>query len=330
MFHHSRMNLMLSAVALGVMLGMAVPALSATDVSLRIDFGRTPRWESVRGTGVYVVRQSDRSDYDVFRYGRRYYAYNHDNGRWYVSRRYNRRFVMISNREVPRELRRIPRDRWNHYPVAWEDRGYQGRGSSTFQVTFGQQPRWSWVRGTRVQVIPYSERPDYDVFRIDGIYYVYSNGFWYSSRRESGQFTRIDVQDVPDELYRVPRDQWRSYPQRDRDYGDRDYRGSSAGPSGYFEVTFGSPPRWYPISGTRVAVIPYSERPDYDVFRVDGTYYVYSDGEWYSSYRESGRFTQIDENDVPDELSRVPRDQWRNYPPAWGRRNREYDWQRGN
>ena len=77
-------------------------------------------------------------------------------------------------------------------------------------------------------------------------------------------------------------------------------------------------------------MIPYSERPDYDVFRIDGTYYVYSDGEWYSSYRESGQFTRIDENDVPDELSRVPRDQWRNYPPAWGRRNREYDWQRGN
>jgi len=314
MFGNRRMHLLLPAMALGIMLGTAMPARSATDVSLQINFGRTPRWETVRGTQVRMIRAGDRSDYDVFRYGSRYYAYNHLNGNWYASRRYSGRFMLIDDRSVPRELRRIPRDRWRHYPAAWAG-GYRGgyRSGSSFTVSFGSPPRWSWVRGTRVQVIPYSERPDYDVFRYDGTYYVYSNGVWYSSTRETGRFGRLDDRYVPDELYRVPRDQWRSYP---RD--DRDYRGSSAS-SATFEVTFGRQPRWSWVDGTRVQIIPYSERPDYDLFRVNGYYYVYADGRWYSSPRESGEFTRIDDQDVPDEIYNVPRDQWRTYPPGWGR-----------
>lgn len=311
-----RMHLLLPVLALGLMLGTAMPASSATDVSLQINFGRTPRWETVRGTQVRMIRSGDRSDYDVFRYGSRYYAYNHMNGNWYVSRRYNGRYMLIDDRSVPRELRRVPRNRWRHYPAEWEG-GYRGgSGSSYFTVSFGSPPRWSWVRGTRVQVIPYSERPGYDVFRYDGTYYVYSNSVWYSSTRETGQFTRIEDRYVPDELYRVPRDQWRSYPR------DRDYRSSSSGTSATFEVTFDRSPRWTWVDGARVQVIPYSQRPDYDVFRVDGLYYVYVGGEWYSSPRESGEFVRIDVRDVPDEIYDVPRDQWRSYPRAWGRDGR--------
>jgi len=79
------------------------------------------------------------------------------------------------------------------------------------------------------------------------------------------------------------------------------------------------------VSGTRVEMVPMSERPDYDVFRYGGSYYVYNSNRWYSSPRESGQFTMSDDRSVPTELSRVPRDQWRNYPSTWDNRNDQRD-----
>lgn len=237
------MHLLLPALALSVALVAASSAQaqhrrysgsSGPAISLQINFGSQPHWVGVRGTSVREIRRSDRdrSDYDMFRYGRHFYAYNHENGRWYMSRRYQGRFVLIDDRAVPRELRRIPRDHWRNYPAAWDnggyhgsdrdyrgsDRdyrgsdGYQGGTSATFQVTFGSRPRWSGISGSRVEVIPYSDRPNYDVFRFDDTYYAYNNSQWYSSTRESGQFARIDDRYVPSELSSVPREHWRNYP----------------------------------------------------------------------------------------------------------------------
>jgi hypothetical protein len=36
------------------------------------------------------------------------------------------------------------------------------------------------------------------------------------------------------------------------------------------------------------------------------------------SNRESGQFAMMEDRSVPTELTQVPRDNWRNYPPAWG------------
>jgi hypothetical protein len=221
MIHRSKTHLLLPLLALSVALATAGPVKADTDVSLQINLGSRPHWDSVRGTSVREIRRSDRSDYDVFRYGRNYYAYNHENGRWYMSRRDRGRYRLIDDRQVPRELRRIPRDHWRNYPTAWEDRGYDGRdrgyqvsggSGATFQVTFGSAPRWTNVSGSRVEVIPYAQRPNYDVFRYGGTYYVYNNNVWYSSTRESGQFTRMDDRSVPSELNAVPREHWRNYP----------------------------------------------------------------------------------------------------------------------
>ncbi len=92
--------------------------------------------------------------------------------------------------------------------------GYPRTGgtSATLQITFGSTPHWTSVRGTRVQQIRQGERPDYDMFRYGGTYYVYSNDQWYSSRRGRGQFRAIDARFVPRELTRVPREHWRNYP----------------------------------------------------------------------------------------------------------------------
>ena len=48
-----------------------------TSATLQVTFGTNPHWVGVRGTRVREIRQSDRSDYDMFRYGGNYYAYAH-------------------------------------------------------------------------------------------------------------------------------------------------------------------------------------------------------------------------------------------------------------
>jgi hypothetical protein len=200
----------------------------SSGISLQINFGSTPRWSRVQGTQVREIRQGDRTDYDMFQYGRSYYAYNHRNERWYMSRRWRGEFRLIDDRYVPSEIRRVPRNHWRNYPASWEgrddrydggrrtryDRNYGGSdgSSATLQVTFGSTPRWSGISGTRVETIPMADRGDYDVFRYDNTYYAYDNNRWYSSSRESGNFTVIDDRDVPTELSRVPRDQWHTYP----------------------------------------------------------------------------------------------------------------------
>ena len=78
------------------------------------------------------------------------------------------------------------------------------------------------------------------------------------------------------------------------------------------------------------------DRPDYDMFGYGGSYYVYSNDRWYTSRNWRGQFILIQTSSVPAELSRVPRNHWRNYPSQWtnrydnGRNNRGRGHQQGN
>ncbi len=83
------------------------------------------------------------------------------------------------------------------------------------------------------------------------------------------------------------------------------------------QINFGTAPHWVAVRGTRVREIRENERPDYDMFSYRGRYYVYQNDRWYASRRWKGRFTVIDDRDVPGELSRVPQGHWRKYPPGW-------------
>ena len=218
----SKKHLLLPLLALSMALAPVAPAhADGPAVSLQISFGNSPHWDNIHGTSVREIRQGERGDYDMFRYGRNYYTYNSTNDRWYISRHYKGRFRLIDERSVPSQFHRIPRDHWTNYPSSWEDRGAQGSGgtSASFQVTFGTTPRWAGINGTRVEEVYGDDRPSYDVFRYGGSYYAYDNDRWYSSRNESGRFTMIDTRAVPDELSRVPRDHWRNYPPA---WGNRD------------------------------------------------------------------------------------------------------------
>ena len=328
-------------------LTVAAAGVHAQSATLWVQFGSGPHWTTVSGTRVDVLPEAERPDYDVFRYNGAYYAYQ--NGNWYTSRRESGQYTMIDDRSVPDELLSVPRERWRNYPGDYQgrsnDQGTYGGGTygggtyggATLRITYAQRPHWAMVPGTRVEMVSVTDRPNYDVLRFGGTYYAYGNGRWYSASYEDGDFREIDERSVPTELTRVPRDRWRSYPTSWMGrYDQGNYRGYgySQGPySGYrsygrydrdrygtysyFTVYMRHHPRWDRVPGTRVRMIRESDRPDYDMFSYGGRYYVYDEGRWYMSTTWRGSFRRIDDQEVPAELARVPRDEWHSYPVNW-------------
>jgi hypothetical protein len=122
MIRISKRHLLLPLLALGMTVAMAatVYAQTSTSASLTVSFGTAPHWTAVQGTRVQVIRDRERPDYDMFRYGGSYYVYNND--RWYMSRRSRGQFRAIDERQVPVELSRVPRNHWRNYPTAWAER----------------------------------------------------------------------------------------------------------------------------------------------------------------------------------------------------------------
>ena len=96
----------------------AVP-VHAQAATFRVTLGTRPRWTTVHGTRVMVIR-NHRPDYDMFRYGNAYYAY--DNDRWYTSDRWNGDYRVVDEGSLPRDFHRVPRSHWRHYPRDWDDR----------------------------------------------------------------------------------------------------------------------------------------------------------------------------------------------------------------
>jgi hypothetical protein len=246
----SKTHLLLPLLALGLTFAMVASAQAqtrdyrgsgGTSATLRINFGTTPHWTSVQGTRVEMLPQGERRDYDMFRYGGNYYAY--DNNRWYRSSRDRGDFTAIDDQMVPGELSRVPRQHWRNYPSRWananDPHDYRGSNSPamSLQVQFGTRPHWTNVRGTRVMMVRQSERRGYDTFRYGGNYYAYSNNRWYRSPRANGGYVLIENRYVPRELNRVPRAHWQNYPQgwgaRDNDPRyDGNNRRNMRGPNG--------------------------------------------------------------------------------------------------
>jgi hypothetical protein len=184
------------------------------------------------------------------------------------------------------------------------------------RISFGSTRHWEPIEGTRVEGLPMAERPDYDLFRYGGTYYVYNNNRWYSSPRESGEYAGIDERTVPNEFSNVPRERWHNYPSVWQDRNDQGPQGTSA----TLQVNLGSTPHWMGISGTEVEELPQAERPNYDMFRFRGSYYVHNGDRWYMSRSGSGEYAALDDRDVPGEFSTVSREHWQNYPSGWSNR----------
>ena len=138
MMIHRRAHRLVPLLALSVTLAVAasVQAQERHDqgsggpsVSLQINFGTAPHWEGIRGTRVQAIRREDRTDYDMFHYGSYYYVYNNSNDRWYRARRWRGRFMLIEDRLLPRELRKVPREHWRNYPSAWQNQDHGQKGT---------------------------------------------------------------------------------------------------------------------------------------------------------------------------------------------------------
>ena len=132
MSHHSSRYLLLPLLALCMSFAASAPARAESSVSgsVQINFGTQPHWVGIHDTHVLEIRAAERPDYDVYRYGGVYYAYEND--RWYSSRTGHGRFIVIDERAVPREFYKIPRGHWHHYPSAWTSRdahNNNGRGN---------------------------------------------------------------------------------------------------------------------------------------------------------------------------------------------------------
>lgn len=68
-------------------------------------------------TRVYVVRDDMRPRHEFFRYDRHYYVYSH--GTWYRANRWNGRYFVVRERDLPRRFWQVPRNHWRSYPRSW-------------------------------------------------------------------------------------------------------------------------------------------------------------------------------------------------------------------
>ena len=318
--------LLLPLLALAVSFSFARPAReqdaqssreSGAAASLHVSFGAPLHWASVQGTRVEELPAVERPEYDLFRYGGTYYAYN--NNRWYSSPNESGDFAAIDDRAVPSEFSSVPREHWHNYPSSWQDRHDPSAvgAAATLQVNLGPSAQWTGVGNSGIDELPVAQRPNFDVFRSGGTYYAYDDNRWYMSRLESGQYTAMDDRDVPTTFSGVPREHWHHYPS-----GWQEHKAGAMEPrNATMQVRFASLPHWTNIRGTRVQQVRNGERPDYDMFRFAGGYYVYTNDRWFTSQHARGEYTAIDERAVPSAVYRVPRQHWRNYPAHWNDKN---------
>ena len=116
--------------------------------TIQVEYIRTPSWGIVRGTRIWAVRPSAQLDYDLFRVGGTYYAF--DNDQWYSSRRRSGVFTTIDDRYVPMsDLSRIPPERWRNYPSAWLDGNGNPRRHDMHDDRFDRRDQRSADQGDR-------------------------------------------------------------------------------------------------------------------------------------------------------------------------------------
>jgi hypothetical protein len=77
------------------------------------------------------------------------------------------------------------------------------------RIVLAERPDLVAVPGSLV----YSVRNvDYDVWRYNGAYYAYNDGYWYRSSKTSGPYVVVDVRRVPETILRVPAQSWKHHP----------------------------------------------------------------------------------------------------------------------
>jgi hypothetical protein len=80
---------------------------------------------------------------------------------------------------------------------------------ANINLNFGAAPQVYFARPPREILIPdtpvyYVEGTGYDMFQLDGIWYVDNNGYWFDAPSYEGPFTPIDFYSVPSVIVNVP------------------------------------------------------------------------------------------------------------------------------
>ena len=94
-------------------------------------------------------------------------------------------------------------------------------------LSFHSRPHYSVVSG--VYVVDHDDfDADCDVFQYGGTWYAYYEGYWYRARTYNGPYAVVQIQSVPERIFRVPAGRWKHNPhggppgqqkKRDRDRG---------------------------------------------------------------------------------------------------------------
>ena len=77
------------------------------------------------------------------------------------------------------------------------------------RIVLNTRPDLIAVPGSLVYTV---RNVDQDVFRYNGTYYVYNDGYWYRSSKTSGPYVVVDVRRVPESILRVPAQTWKHHP----------------------------------------------------------------------------------------------------------------------
>jgi len=81
------------------------------------------------------------------------------------------------------------------------------------RLYFRSGPQYRVTVSSGVRVID-SPDPNCDLFLYSGNYYLYSGGYWYRCREYGGDYTLVEVYQVPRPVLQVPEKHWHHHPGR--------------------------------------------------------------------------------------------------------------------
>ena len=149
------------------------------------------------GTRVYYAR--DFSNGDLYRVGTTWYLYR--DSRWYSSTAYSGPWNTMTSGQVPVYVVRVP-SAYAHYPrVSTTVSDMEGERTPP-DYNFTTEPQMVLVPGTDAYYA--RDFRNGDVYRANGKWYTFYNGYWYRSDSYGGPWSYTTVQTVPREVVNVP------------------------------------------------------------------------------------------------------------------------------
>jgi hypothetical protein len=79
------------------------------------------------------------------------------------------------------------------------------------QIVYETNPHLEAVPGSPVLVV---DDPGYDMFMLQGAWYLTSHGYWYRAGAHDGPYIAIAARSVPREILQLPPGSWRHRPPR--------------------------------------------------------------------------------------------------------------------